>query len=49
MIKYIENGDIFSIEGVNSFAHGCNCAGSMWRGIAVQFRKKFPEMFEKYR
>nr|WP_254795085.1 hypothetical protein [Xylanibacter ruminicola] len=21
----------------------------MGRGIAVQFRKKFPEMFEKYR
>ena len=49
MIKYIENGDIFSIEEVNSFAHGCNCAGSMGHGIAVQFRKKFPEMFEKYR
>ena len=49
MIKYIENGDIFSLEGVNSFAHGCNCAGSMGRGIAVQFRKKFPDMFKNYR
>lgn len=49
MIHYIEFGDIFSIKGVNSYAHGCNCAGSMGRGIAVQFRKKFPLMYENYR
>lgn len=49
MIHYIKEGDIFSIEGVSSYAHGCNCAGSMGRGIAVQFRKKFPRMYENYR
>lgn len=49
MIHYIEKGDIFSIEGVHSYAHGCNCAGSMGRGIAVQFKKKFPAMYENYR
>ena len=49
MVNYIESGDIFSIEGVSSYAHGCNCAGAMGRGIAVQFRKKFPQMYESYR
>ena len=49
MIHYIKEGDIFSIEEVTSYAHGCNCAGSMGRGIAVQFRKKFPRMYENYR
>ena len=49
MIHYIKEGDIFSMKGVNSYAHGCNCAGSMGRGIAAQFRKKFPRMYENYR
>ena len=35
MIHYIKEGDIFSIEEVTSYAHGCNCAGSMGRGIVV--------------
>ena len=35
MIHYIKEGDIFSMKGVNSYAHGCNCAGSMGRGIVV--------------
>ena len=26
MIRYIEKGDIFRIDGVSSYAHGCNCA-----------------------
>ncbi len=37
MIKYIEKGDIFNISGVSSYAHGCNCAGAMGKGIALQF------------
>jgi hypothetical protein len=49
MIKYIERGDIFAIPGVTSYAHGCNCVGAMGKGIAVQFRNKFPAMYEEYR
>lgn len=49
MIKYIENGDIFALDDVYSFAHGCNCAGAMGKGIALQFREKFPEMFTQYK
>ncbi|MDE6303910.1 MAG: macro domain-containing protein [Paramuribaculum sp.] len=49
MIKYIEKGDIFNICGVSSYAHGCNCAGAMGKGIALQFRNKYPEMYSEYK
>lgn len=49
MIKYIEKGDIFNISGVSSYAHGCNCAGAMGKGIALQFRSKYPEMYSEYK
>ncbi|WP_413544813.1 hypothetical protein VCM39_20115 [Bacteroides sp. CG01] len=26
MIKYIKNGNIFAIAGINCYAHDCNCA-----------------------
>lgn len=49
MIHYIEYGDIFKIPGVTSYAHGCNCAGAMGKGIALQFKAKFPEMYFEYK
>ena len=49
MITYIEKGDIFNIPGVTSYAHGCNCAGAMGKGIALQFKDKFPEMYAEYK
>lgn len=49
MIKYIEKGDIFNISGVSSYAHRCNCAGAMGKGIALQFRSKYPEMYSEYK
>lgn len=49
MVIYIEYGDIFKIENVNNFAHGCNCAGAMGKGIALQFRKRFPLMYTQYK
>jgi len=48
MIKYISRGDIFRIPGVTSYAHGCNCAGAMGKGIALQFKRKFHKMFNQY-
>jgi len=48
MIKYISRGDIFRILGVTSYAHGCNCAGAMGKGIALQFKRKFHKMFNQY-
>lgn len=49
MINFISKGDIFSLKDVSSFAHGCNCAGAMGKGIALQFRQKFPRMYYEYK
>lgn len=49
MIHYIDRGDIFKITGIKNYAHGCNCAGAMGKGIAVQFKRMFPEMYLQYR
>ncbi|WP_080780250.1 macro domain-containing protein [Chryseobacterium phocaeense] len=49
MITYIKEGDIFNLHGVYNFAHGCNCAGAMGKGIALQFKKKFPLMYQEYK
>lgn len=38
-------GDLFSDPGLPALAHGCNCAGSMGRGIAVEFRRRWPDMY----
>jgi O-acetyl-ADP-ribose deacetylase (regulator of RNase III) len=41
-------GDLFAAKGIHAWAHGCNCAGSMGAGIAVEFKRRFPRMFEEY-
>lgn len=28
MIKDIKNSNIFAIDDINCYAHGCNCAGA---------------------
>ncbi|WP_190233070.1 macro domain-containing protein [Streptomyces avicenniae] len=33
----------------DALAHGVNCAGAMGRGIAVEFRDRWPGMYEEYR
>lgn len=48
MINYIEKGDVFKIPGVANYAHGCNCAGAMGKGIALQFKRKFYKMYLQY-
>ncbi|WP_044173798.1 hypothetical protein [Flectobacillus major] len=37
MIHYIDIGNIFELEGITNYAHGCNCSGAMGKGIAVLF------------
>lgn len=49
MVYYIAEGDIFKINRVSNFAHGCNCAGVMGKGIALQFKSRFPQMYEQYK
>jgi len=43
------SGDLFHHPGLPALAHGCNCAGAMGRGIAVEFRRRYPRMFAAYR
>ncbi|MDR6568818.1 macro domain-containing protein [Chitinophaga ginsengisegetis] len=49
MVTYLKEGNIFNIPGISNYAHGCNCAGAMGKGIAVQFKEKFPEMYLQYK
>ena len=49
MITYFSQGDIFNIPNIFNYAHGCNCAGAMGKGIALQFRERFPQMYKEYK
>lgn len=49
MVFYIEEGNIFKVSNIRNYAHGCNCAGAMGKGIALQFRNKFPELYKQYK
>jgi len=42
-------GDLFHHPGLKAFAHGCNCAGAMGKGIALEFRERFPRMYAEYK
>lgn len=46
MPSEIRKGDLFSFEG--SYAHGVNCVGKMGKGIAVDFKERWPTMFLEY-
>jgi O-acetyl-ADP-ribose deacetylase (regulator of RNase III) len=41
-------GDLFDAD-LPAVGHGCNCAGAMGAGIAVVFRKRYPDMYREYR
>lgn len=43
------SGDLFAAPDLRGLAHGCNCVGSMSGGIAVEFRRRWPAMYEAYR
>lgn len=49
MVIFIKEGDIFALEGIHSYAHGCNCLGGMDAGIAVEFRRRYPGMYAQYK
>lgn len=46
MIVY-KNGDIFS-EDVEAIINTVNCVGVMGRGLALQFKNKYPQNFKEY-
>jgi O-acetyl-ADP-ribose deacetylase (regulator of RNase III) len=49
-VKY-EVGDLFGYwtQGGDIIAHGVNCEGIMGAGIAKEFRRMFPEMYNHYK
>lgn len=47
-VNFVE-GDLFADDRLEALAHGCNCAGAMGRGIAVEFKRRYPRMFDEYR
>lgn len=46
MIKF-KNGDIF-IDQAEAIVNTVNCVGVMGRGLALQFKNKYPENFREY-
>ena len=41
-------GNLFNSD-CQTLVNTVNCKGVMGKGIALQFKQKFPEMFENYR
>jgi O-acetyl-ADP-ribose deacetylase (regulator of RNase III) len=48
MPTFFTKGDLFT-AGLPALAHGCNCAGAMGKGIALEFRSRYPEMYQEYK
>jgi O-acetyl-ADP-ribose deacetylase (regulator of RNase III) len=48
MIRYIENNNIFDSKA-DAFVNPVNCKGTMGKGIALEFKKRFPESFLTYK
>lgn len=47
MIEY-RTGDLFD-QGLPAYAQGVNCRGLMGAGIAKEFRRRWPGMYNQYR
>jgi O-acetyl-ADP-ribose deacetylase (regulator of RNase III) len=48
MIEFIKKGDLLK-SNAEALVNTVNCVGVMGRGIALQFKKKFPENFATYK
>ncbi len=46
-IENIISGDIFASE-IQTLVNPVNCVGVMGKGLALNFKKRFPEMFTDY-
>lgn len=47
MIEIIQNGDIFNSK-CEVITNPVNCYGVMGKGLALEFKKRFPDMFRHY-
>ena len=46
MIILVPQGNLFDFSG--NIGHGVNCAGAMGKGIALEFKSRWPEMYKSY-
>jgi O-acetyl-ADP-ribose deacetylase (regulator of RNase III) len=47
MISRIEEGDLLDFpHRINIAAHSCNCQNTMGAGIALQYKKRYPQVWE---
>lgn len=42
-------GNLFTTTGLDALGHGVNCQGRMGAGIAVDFKRRWPTMYHRYR
>ncbi|MFQ6116037.1 MAG: macro domain-containing protein, partial [bacterium] len=47
MVKIIESGNLFESKA-QTLVNTVNCVGIMGKGIALEFKKRFPEMYKDY-
>lgn len=48
MLKYITNTNMFDIKS-DIYINPINCVGTMGKGLALEFRNRYPEMFNDYK
>jgi O-acetyl-ADP-ribose deacetylase (regulator of RNase III) len=48
MIKYIESGNLFDSKA-DALVNTVNCKGIMGKGVALEFKKRFPFCFSPYK
>lgn len=47
MVEFVQNGDLLK-EDVDALVNTVNCVGIMGRGVALQFKNRYPENFKAY-
>ena len=48
MPLHLIEGDLFEVD-LPALGHGCNCRGAMGAGIALEFKRRYPDMYRAYR
>lgn len=48
MINYVM-GDLLNLPSIDIIAHQVNCQGKMGSGVALQVKKKYPIVYDRYR
>ena len=47
MVRFVREGDLLD-QKVDALVNTVNCVGVMGRGVALQFKQRFPENFKRY-